>query len=168
MKNPIPILSIWPLDYILNHANEMHACLNNRQVTILQDTSETYSPHTKPMINKHKVYSIIELRNNKVTVRDEDGETFNTSYKSIGLLDITPIELSRAIETQKSYILSAEMEIQKFSDWKLYMEENNIKVFNVNSFNANYLLEMFKQVQASKTELSIADLKKLVSTVIEG
>mgnify|MGYP000876499927 FL=1 len=164
MKNPIPILSIWTIDYILNHAAEMQHLLSGRNITVIQDM-ESKSPYDKPSINKNKVYTIVEVRPNKAQVRDEDGDVYTYAYKSLALLDITAAELDRAIETQKSYILNAEMEIQKFSDWKGYMQENYIKVFNVNSFNANYLLEMFKQVQSNKADLTVDELKKIVSTI---
>lgn len=163
MKNPIPILSIWSIDYINNHMNEMYAILSNRGLTFIQE--EPIHPSYKSSVSKNKVLTVLEIRPNKITVRDEEGDSYNYNYKNLALLDVTEAELERAIETQKSYIIAADMEIQKFTDWKTYMQENNIKVFNVNSFNSNYLLEMFKQVQANKADLTVDELKKLVSTI---
>lgn len=165
MKNPIPILSIWTLDYIANHLNEMHAILDGREIAILPDTEPERGMLYKSSITNHKRYFIRDLKSYKAAIGDNEGDTYTYPYKSLGLLDVTDAELTRAIETQKSYILNAEMEIQKFTDWKNYMEENQIKVFNVNSFNSNYLLEVLKQVQNNKADLTVDELKKIVSTI---
>jgi len=168
MKNPLPILAVWPLDYIQNHLNEMHAVLNSRQLAYIPDNTDVnprFDSYQDKKIGKLSPLTCVELKPNKVLVVNEEGDSFNYGYKNLGLLSITTDELARAIETQKSYVLKAEMEIQKFQDWIRYMEENKINVFNINSHTEMFLLETFKQVK-NNPDLTIEELKTLVSKVM--
>lgn len=168
MKNPLPLLAVWPLDYIQNHLNEMHTVLRDRQLAYIPDNTDTnprFDPYQDKKIARLTPLTCVELKSNKILTVDEHGDSYNYSYKNLGLLSITSDELSRAIETQKGYILKAEMEIQKFHDWIKYMEENKINVFNINSHTEMFLLETFKQVKANP-DLTIEELKTLVSKVM--
>lgn len=159
MKNPLPLLSVWSAEYINTHIDEMMTVLSRKVITLLEDATNRGS-------NRYAQYGFRELRNGKIYLTTEIGEGVTYNYKDVGILEITAEEINMAIETQKQLIVDAEKEISKFNTWKEYMKENNMAVFNVNKFNELYLLSVLKNVKESASDLSVEDLKKIVSSLM--
>lgn len=159
MKNPLPLLSVWSAEYINTHIDEMMTILSRKVITLLEDATNRGS-------NRYAQYGFRELRNGRIYLTTEFGEGVTFNYKDVGILEITAEEINMAIETQKQLIGDAEKEISKFNTWREYMKENNMAVFNVNKFNELYLLSVLKNVKESASDLSVEDLKKIVSSLM--